>query len=122
MYCRNCGKQIPDDAKFCPECGASVSETSKSEQYNESGYVGDTNISKKETHEGLFLASKILMVLSCCTLGWALIPLIWLIPMTSKVFKAAKSGEKLSIGFGVCTLIFANTIAGILLLVDRTIE
>ena len=22
MYCRFCGKQIPDQAKFCPECGA----------------------------------------------------------------------------------------------------
>lgn len=21
MFCRNCGKEIPDDAEFCPECG-----------------------------------------------------------------------------------------------------
>lgn len=25
MFCRNCGKQIDDNAKFCPECGASTS-------------------------------------------------------------------------------------------------
>ena len=25
MVCPNCGKQLPDDAKFCSECGASVS-------------------------------------------------------------------------------------------------
>jgi RNA polymerase subunit RPABC4/transcription elongation factor Spt4 len=25
MYCKNCGKQIDDDSKFCSECGASVS-------------------------------------------------------------------------------------------------
>lgn len=24
MYCRFCGKQIPDHAKFCPECGANL--------------------------------------------------------------------------------------------------
>lgn len=24
MYCRFCGKQIPDNAKFCPECGADL--------------------------------------------------------------------------------------------------
>lgn len=24
MYCRKCGKQIPDTAKFCPKCGARV--------------------------------------------------------------------------------------------------
>jgi len=23
MFCRNCGKPIPDDSKFCPHCGAS---------------------------------------------------------------------------------------------------
>ena len=22
MFCRHCGKQIPDDSKFCPGCGA----------------------------------------------------------------------------------------------------
>lgn len=26
MYCRNCGKELPDDACFCPECGARVSD------------------------------------------------------------------------------------------------
>ena len=26
MFCENCGKEIPEDAKFCPECGAKVSE------------------------------------------------------------------------------------------------
>ena len=25
MFCDNCGKEIPDDAKFCPECGVMVS-------------------------------------------------------------------------------------------------
>ena len=23
MYCKNCGKELPDDAKFCMECGYS---------------------------------------------------------------------------------------------------
>ena len=22
MFCGNCGKKLPDDAAFCPECGA----------------------------------------------------------------------------------------------------
>ena len=22
MFCKNCGKEIPEDAKFCPNCGA----------------------------------------------------------------------------------------------------
>lgn len=24
MYCKSCGSEIPDDAKFCPECGMAV--------------------------------------------------------------------------------------------------
>jgi hypothetical protein len=26
MYCKNCGKQIPDGSQFCPFCGAKASE------------------------------------------------------------------------------------------------
>lgn len=26
MYCKNCGKKLDDDAKFCPSCGTSVTE------------------------------------------------------------------------------------------------
>ena len=26
MFCIKCGKQIPDDSKFCPECGAIISD------------------------------------------------------------------------------------------------
>ena len=24
MYCPNCGKEIPDESKFCPECGSTI--------------------------------------------------------------------------------------------------
>ncbi len=24
MFCTNCGKQIPEDARFCPACGTPV--------------------------------------------------------------------------------------------------
>ena len=26
MYCNFCGKEIPDDVKFCPECGRIIAE------------------------------------------------------------------------------------------------
>lgn len=29
MYCGNCGKEIEDDAAFCPECGSRVEATQK---------------------------------------------------------------------------------------------
>lgn len=30
MYCNNCGKQIKDDAKFCPFCGSVIEDQSGS--------------------------------------------------------------------------------------------
>ena len=29
MYCQFCGKQIPDQAKFCPECGDPFDESDR---------------------------------------------------------------------------------------------
>lgn len=29
MYCPKCGKQLPDNSRFCPGCGASVNPTSQ---------------------------------------------------------------------------------------------
>ena len=26
MFCRNCGKENPESAKFCPKCGTQVKE------------------------------------------------------------------------------------------------
>jgi hypothetical protein len=31
-FCENCGKSIPDDVKFCPECGAKTSDASNGTQ------------------------------------------------------------------------------------------
>ena len=32
-YCKNCGKELKDDAKFCPKCGSVVPVQEKSENY-----------------------------------------------------------------------------------------
>ncbi len=32
MYCTNCGKEMPDDAKFCPSCGHVVDESAPEDQ------------------------------------------------------------------------------------------
>lgn len=38
VFCMNCGKQLPDDAKFCFECGAKVAKpTATSSSQNNSG-------------------------------------------------------------------------------------
>lgn len=99
--CLNCGTQTQDDnIQFCASCGKQFTT-------GQGGYKS-----------GLLTASKIFMILSCIATGWAIIPLAWLIPMTIKINNREKVNEKLSTGFKVCTLLFGNTIAGILLLCD----
>lgn len=46
---------------------------------------------------------------------FTLIPLVWQIPMTVKIFKHIKARRSFTKGFCVCTLLFLNLIAGILM-------
>ena len=41
MYCNQCGKQIPDNAKFCQECGYAVSNSTINKQ-NENSTIENT--------------------------------------------------------------------------------
>ncbi len=100
MFCRKCGAEIHDEAVFCPNCGCSTSETSTK--------------TKKEESSVLRTIAKIFMVLGCVSSGWCLFPLIWTIPMTIRYF----SGAKVSTGFKVCSLLFVNMVAGIIMLCD----
>lgn len=46
MYCKSCGSEIPDDAKFCPECGMAV----------ESGFDDSSErLSGKKVTENIYL-------------------------------------------------------------------
>lgn len=65
------------------------------------------------------LAAFILCLISTIGMGLCLIPLIWCISMTMSVYKAYKGEKELTTGFKVCTLLFLNLIAGILLLCDQ---
>lgn len=105
--CFNCGTIIEDNTSvYCPNCGKALGNN---------GYSS-----------GMLTAAYILMILTCVaagvagilTLGIGLITLAWLIPMTVHIHKREKSNEPLSVGFKICTLIFCNVIAGILLLCD----
>lgn len=100
-FCSKCGKELLDEAIICPNCGCQV---------------GVIKSPTKDANAGLGLAAKVLMIISCVAFGWALIPLAWMIPMTVSVSNKLKSGEEISVGLKVCTLLFVNVIAGILLL------
>ena len=66
--------------------------------------------------EGLATAIKVFMILGCInSFAFGLVPLIWRIPMTIHAFKKLEKNEAMGTGFKVCTLLFTNLIAGILL-------
>lgn len=122
-FCHHCGKEVENGNKFCPSCGALQDNYSDDDRYEEAEVVNSSKKDDKvasEAQTGLDLAIKILMVLSTVAFGFALIPLIWMVPMTMYAFKQAEKNEPYGIGFSICSLIFVNTIAGILMIIRDT--
>lgn len=103
MYCSKCGAQINDDAYVCVNCGCKVERATYAVQV-------------KQTDDTMKTLVKVFMILGCVGMGWLLIPLAWCIPMTVKAFRCMKEGIPMTTGFKVCTLLFVNLVAGIIML------
>ncbi len=67
----------------------------------------------------LRLVAYILNLITTIGIGWTIIPLAWMIPMTVISYGIYKGTKKNTTAFGVCTLLFVNLISGILLLVAK---
>ena len=102
-FCTKCGKELVDDAVICIGCGCAV----------------EANETSAPKTTGLKTAIKVFMVLGTVFMGFYLIPLAWCIPMTISYFNKVNSGKPVSTAFKVCSLLFVNTIAGILMLCDN---
>lgn len=81
-------------------------------------YVEASFQDRAPVEEPVRLAAFIFCLISTISAGWLLVPLAWMIPMTVHTWGLYKGTKRNTIGFGVCTLIFVNVIAGILLLVS----
>ena len=110
-FCSHCGGGVNDDAVVCVHCGRSLDGATTAAS------------SLGVNSQGLQSAIKILMIIGTVlmameTLGLAL---IWCLPMYSHYTEKMKRGEKVSVTFKVCTTLFINTIAGILMFLDGNI-
>lgn len=100
MFCRNCGKELPEEAKFCPNCG-----------YNKT----NSEASAKSSSSGKITAINVLTILSMVLGIFAFfIPTI-VGAFVLEAIKKAKKANELT-GIAVACLICCNTIAGILML------
>lgn len=100
---------MDDNASYCPKCGAPCAYGAQS-----APVVPGVPVKKASTTQTI---AEVFMIIGCIASGAALIPLCWTIPMTVKYFNSVKEGKDVSTGFKVCSLIFVNLIAGILMLV-----
>ena len=109
-YCSHCGNELLDEAVICPSCGCKVASTKTD------------GILEEDDKKVFRLIIKIFMILGCIASGWAIIPLLWTIPLTTHVFKKLNNNEPIGIAVKVCSLLFVNIVAGIMLLCMNEIE
>lgn len=122
-YCSHCGAEVNDEAVVCVKCGCALKSL---------------HVCDKHDNE-LLVASKILMIVSCvvfplagisCGLYVGMIiwyiglimgvcfslPIVWGIPMIIVLSRKIKNHEPIGIKFKICTLLFLNILAGVLML------
>lgn len=148
-YCTHCGTQLMDEAIVCPNCGciavdaetdaksaAAPGQPTPNPAYQapNPAYTQSPNPAYQPNpaytqapnpayapaparpESVLRIIAKILVLISCIfSAFFFLFPLCWTIPMTVHYWKHRDVGT----GFKVCTLIFLNTVAGILMLCDN---
>ena len=105
-YCTHCGAQIEDDAVVCVGCGRMVNEQPAAEPAGPSALSTVALV--------FMIIGTVAMAISTCCIGLA-----WCLPMTISYNKSRKNGTPVSTGFKVCSLLFVNTVAGILMLCDN---
>jgi len=79
---------------------------------------GKMSKNSNDNKDSLRLAAFVLSLISTIVAGFLIIPLAWMIPMTVRSWGIYKGTKKNTVAFGVCALLFLNTISGILLLIS----
>jgi len=76
----------------------------------------------KDSKQTLKMVAFILNLITTIGVGWLIIPLAWMIPMTVISWKIYKGQRPSTMAYAICDLIFLNMVSGILLLVAGTEE
>ncbi|WP_338970310.1 hypothetical protein [Spiroplasma endosymbiont of Labia minor] len=74
-----------------------------------------------EDYKTLYQIAYIVQIVITCLVGWALIPLAWMIPMTIATKNAMNEATPHDhLVLGICVLIFQSLLSGILIIVATT--
>ena len=144
-YCMRCDAHLPEEAVVCAKCGYPVNpmyayfnESSKPpSKVSKLRIAALVLISITTASVALFAAMLWVLTLIGTLLGGGdsegffsvlmfdfvfSVPLAWMLPMLVVYCKRLKSRVPIGMGFKICTLIFFNIIAGVLLLCDSAEE
>lgn len=114
------GEQWTDDYTKAPWPETQASYDNPAYQQPASGQsLYYPQVDPNENDRTLRLVAFVFCILSLVSVGWLIVPLIWMIPMTVISWGIYKGTKPNTVAFGVCTLIFLSLVAGILLLVSR---
>lgn len=121
------GEQWTDDVTPAPPCGQQQAGGYGAPSYQQPTYQQPASgqslyypqVDPNESDRTLRLVAFVFCILSLVSVGWLIVPLIWMIPMTVISWGIYKGTKPNTVAFGVCTLIFLSLVAGILLLVSR---
>ncbi|MGN0822475.1 MAG: zinc-ribbon domain-containing protein [Candidatus Gallimonas sp.] len=90
MFCKNCGKELSDNAFVCPHCGALVAEDDRNGEKRP----------KNKTAFGLCIAGFVLSILSLVWLGayFCITPIASIVLSAVGVHLAKKNGDAHGLG------------------------
>lgn len=82
MYCGNCGHKLPDDSKFCPNCGQTINAQKQTQNKGiDSNELVDNSVTLvkdgasgfKEKWSTWSGGKKLFSLIVCCCIGWIII-------------------------------------------------
>ena len=123
-YCHHRGKEVGRGNKFCPHCGVLLQEDEYGERPGEYDDVvdepkpaGKKTIINESTKRDLDTVVKILMIVITVLTGFAIIPLLWTIPMTMTALDRIKKKEPYGLVLSICTLLFMAVAPGVVMII-----
>ena len=134
MRCTQCGQEIEASRSYCQYCGASADspyKTNKPQNYQAAPqnyqavpqnayYYPNPQVNPAASESTLALVAFIFSIISTVSIGWLIVPLAWMIPMTIMTWQIYKGTRQTTTAFAVCSLLFVSLVSGILLLVDKS--